>query len=742
MDNSKRAPLSGQNEDYIDLVQLAHTVLQGKWLIIFFTLMACLVAFIYAYGQSPVYKADALLRVETQKATIPGIEDLAGLSTDDTSVGTELELIKSRRNLATAVKSLKLNIVANPKKIKLFGNLHKRFFSPTDTKKLSLLWDKFDAYAHKYAWGNEEIVVDRIDVPKAWLNQPFTLIIKENSTYAITLNDDILLEGKVGESSTSADKSLRVFVSKLTGVPGTEFTLTKLSMRRAIASLKNKIRAKEVGKKTGIISLSLTGTDQKTIVNTLNKVSQTYVEQNKTRSSEEASNALKFLEEQIKPVKENVDKTEANLREYRTTNSMANLPLETQAILDVIVAIDAELQKYALSRDELSQKYAELHPTIQALNAQENILKRRKEKTQKKISKLPKKQQKLLKLERDIKVSNTIYIDLLNKIQEFKIAKASTVGNAYVVDVADIDEAFVMPNKKRILAIGALLGTILGLIIVFLLRSMRNTVSDPEKLEEAMGLPVYATIPLSTNVKLTGGFKGKQRKQKSLLAADHSNDPAIEGLRSLRTSLHFALHEAKNNIVMITGPSPHIGKSFISSNLSAVIAATKQRVILIDADMRKGYLHQLLNLKLDPGLSDIITEEATLEEIIHTVKIGDASMDVITRGQTPPNPSELLMHDYFKKLLDYLSSDYDLVLIDSPPIHAVTDPTIIGSHAGVVFMVVHSEQHSMKEIEHAVSRLANTGIDTKGFIFNGYVAKSSKYGYGYGYGYGSYYGDK
>jgi len=183
------------------------------------------------------------------------------------------------------------------------------------------------------------------------------------------------------------------------------------------------------------------------------------------------------------------------------------------------------------------------------------------------------------------------------------------------------------------------------------------------------------------------------------------------------------------------------GTIFTPAGPSMVISSSEQRVLLIDADMRKGYLHDLLGFKKSPGLSDLIGDKTTLEDAIRTVTVGNYQMDIITRGHTPPNPSELLMHRNFEKYLNELSAKYDLILIDTPPIHAVTDPTIIGKHAGVVFMVVKSEQHAMKEIEHAVTRLKHTAIETKGFIFNGYVAKKSAYGYGsYGYGY-SYYGE-
>ncbi|MEH6458135.1 MAG: polysaccharide biosynthesis tyrosine autokinase [Cocleimonas sp.] len=727
-----------QDGDKIDLLELLHIILQGKWLIIFFAVISTIFAFIYAYGQAPIYKADALLRVEGQKATIPSIDDLVGLSRNDNSIGTEVEILKSRKNLSETVEELNLEIIANPKRIRLFSNLYKRFFNEYDINKPPLLWEKFDNWVAKYAWGNELIKIDQLEIPEHLINEPLTLISRSEDTFDLLLEDQVILKGSVGQTATSADKTISVFVTKLKGLPGTEFSVIKISRRDAIRSLQWSIFAEEKGFEksyTGIILLSLTGGDQEKILKILDKVSQTYVEQNKSRSSKEASNALKFLEEQIKPIKKDVDRAEANLKFYLIDNKTTNLPQETQLILNIIVDIDAELQKLSFTKKELSQKYTDQHPTIQALNAQEKELILRKEKTQGKISNLPKSQQKLFELERGIKVANSLYIDLLNKIQEFRIAKASTVGNAYILDVADIDTGFVRPKRRMILAIGMLLGTMLGVGIVLLKKLFDRNVTDPEKLEQATGISVYATIPVSKNVKLTGGFKGKNRKQKSLLAIDNKNDQAIEGLRSLRTSLHFALHEAKNNIVMITGPSPYIGKSFISSNFAAVTAASAKRVLLIDADMRKGYLHKLLDLDLSPGLSDVVTQKSTIDEVITTVNVGDASMDVITRGQTPPNPSEILMYDDFKIFLDKVSKNYDLVLIDSPPIHAVTDPAIIGSHAGVVFIVVHSDTHSMKEIKHAVARLSQTGIDTKGFIFNGYVANK------YGYGYNSYYGE-
>jgi len=735
-----KTSLTTSEDDEIDLLELLSTILDGKWTIVFFTLLATTLAFIYAFGLTPVYKADALLQVESTKTSIPGLEDLAGLGGEtNATVGTEIEIIKSRRNLNKAIKKLKLDIEVKPKRLPLFGNLYNKFFNKdSEIKKLPQFWEWFDEKAFPYAWGNERIDVSKLTVPTHLLNKPIELVKGDQNSYKLFFDDQLILNGKVGQLSYSKDGTIKVRVRELIGLPGTKYTLIKKSNLKVIESLQKNIKASEKGKKTGMISLALEGTDKQKIVNIIDHISKTYLEQNQKRSSKEAERALEFLKAQIKPIKEKLDKAEAKLRTYRTNHQTIDITMESQAVLNLVSGIDKDLQTLSMKRDELRQKVTPNHPSFLALLAQEKKLLNTKKRIESKISKLPKTQQELFKLEREFKAHSTTHAELLNQIQGFEIAKASSVGNVYIIDTAVVHDKPVKPKKGLILALGALLGAMLGVLTVFLRKALHQTVNNPEKLEETTGIPVYATVPLSTTVKLTGGFN-KDKRQKSLLALEQPTDPTIESLRSLRTSLHFALLEAKNNIVMITGPAPGIGKSFISSNFAAVLASAEQKVLLIDADMRKGYLHNLLNKPISPGLSDLISKQITLEEATHTIPVADGSLDVITRGKTPPNPSELLMHSSFKELLDDLSNQYDLILIDTPPVHAVTDPTIIGALAGVVFMVVYSDFHSMKEIEHAVTRLAHTGIETKGFIFNGYIAKKS--GYGYGYGYHSYYGD-
>ncbi len=728
-------------EDDVNLRHILNTIWEGKWSILLLTLSFFILSFIYAFGTTPIYQADALLQVEKKKSGVPGLEDLAGLSLEDATVGTELELIRSRKILGLAVEALKLDIIAKPKKFPLLSNVYRKFFRASDAKpyeKLPSVWSKFDTYTHKFAWGDEKIKVESLKLPKRLRDVSLTLVAEKNNHFIILdKNENLLLKGKVGTPAISKNREIKIFVSLLKALPGTHFQLEKKSKLIAIEDLQKELQAGEKGRKTGIMQLVLEGEDKKVISEVLDHISRTYLEQNKSRNSEEASNALGFLEEQVGPVKAYLEKAEARLKQYRIENKTADLSLETSAILNVVAGLDTELQKLSLKKDELKQRYTDNHPTIQAIVSQERQLNKRKQATLAKIERLPNKQQHLLKYERDFKVASSIYNDVLNNIQEFKIAKASSVGNVYIVDSAVTHNKPIKPKKSLIVAIGTLLGGIFGLGLVFIRKALRNTVEDPEVLERKTGIPVYASIPLSKGVSLTSFLSTRDRRQKSLLALEDPTDLAIESLRSLRTSLHFALLEAKNNIVMITGPSPNTGKSFISSNFAAVLATAEQRVLLIDADMRKGYLHSVMDLDLSPGLSELISEKATIEDSVHSISVGEHNLDIITRGQTPPNPSELLMHSNFGDLLHNLSEEYDLILIDTPPIHAVTDPAIIGSHAGVVFMVAYAGIHPMREIEHAVSRLTQTGIETKGFIFNGYVPKSS--GYNYGYGYYSYY---
>jgi tyrosine-protein kinase Etk/Wzc len=291
-----------------------------------------------------------------------------------------------------------------------------------------------------------------------------------------------------------------------------------------------------------------------------------------------------------------------------------------------------------------------------------------------------------------------------------------------------------------IVLIATLLGGLIGVAYVLVRKALNRGVEDPDVIEQ-MGLPVYASIPHSkVQAAHELNFKGKTKEANNssshLLAVTNPADLAVESLRSLRTSLHFATLEAKNNILMISGPSPTVGKSFVSSNLAVIVAQTGQRVLLVDADMRKGYVHKMFRQEAENGLSDLLAARIDLDKATSRTEV--ENLDLITRGQIPPNPSELLMHANFTQLLEQASSRYDLVIIDTPPILAVTDAALVGRQAGTSLIVTRFGMNAAKEILLTKRRFEQNGIDLKGAIFNAVERKASAYGYYGNYAYYQY----
>ncbi|HLR77949.1 MAG TPA: polysaccharide biosynthesis tyrosine autokinase, partial [Burkholderiaceae bacterium] len=291
----------------------------------------------------------------------------------------------------------------------------------------------------------------------------------------------------------------------------------------------------------------------------------------------------------------------------------------------------------------------------------------------------------------------------------------------------------VKPKRALIVIVGTLLGAFLVVAWVFLRQMLDRGIEDPRDIEQ-LGLPVYASVPLSTYQRdIEARFSRHHHygadDKLHLLCVDDPADLAVEAVRSLRTSLHFAMLEARNNIIMISGASPDAGKTFVSTNLAAVTAQAGQRVLLIDGDLRKGTLHRVMG-NGESGLSALLSKQSSLDDAIHHTPI--EGLDFIARGQVPPNPSELLMHAHFTELLEALSKRYDLIIIDTPPILAVTDAAIIGNHAGTSLLVARFGMNQAREIELAQQRFAQNNVDIKGAIFNAVQKRAAGY-YSYGY---------
>ncbi|CAH6859910.1 protein-tyrosine kinase Wzc [Vibrio chagasii] len=701
------------NSDEIDLGKLLGILLDAKWLIMLTTFVFAVLGIAFALLSTPIYKADALIQIEEKSSG--GISSMVGdmgeLFSQESSATTEVEIIKSRMILGETVDKFNLTTVTAP------------IYAPIVGKGFARLTGDIN-----------HIAVSRFTLPSYASDYSHTIQIldAEQGTYQLVRDDErVILQGKVGELATADDYSL--FVAGFESHNGFEFSIAKQSRLEAIEWLKKSLSLSEQGKQTGILKLSFEGENKQQITEILNHISQIYFLQNVKRNSAEAEKSLEFLESHLPGIKSELTGYEDTLNNYRQKNESIDLGLEAQSTLKVMVELEAQLNELTFKESEISQRFTKDHPAYKSLLDKRKTLLREKDRLNEQIQKLPKTQREVLRMTRDVEVNQQIYIQLLNKVQELSIIKAGTVGNVRILDDAQAYKRAVKPKKPLIVVLATLLGGMLSVAFVLVKAAFHRGVESPDQIEQ-IGLPVYAAVPKSDlQIELTNRFKSKKVQTKgvqALLAESNPADLSVEALRGLRTSLHFAMLEAKNNVLMISGPAPGIGKSFISTNFAAVAAKTGQKVLIIDADMRKGYLQQSFGLKWENGLSDVLSNKQEFAQSVKATPV--ENLDILTRGQVPPNPSELLMHPRFAELMEWASKEYDLVIVDTPPVLAVTDPSIVGAFAGTTLMVARYGQNTIKEIDVARNRFEQSGIEVKGVIFNAIEKKaSSSYGYGY-----------
>lgn len=719
------------DQDSIDLLGIFGSLIDQKWLIGAFTGAFMMTGVAYAILATPVYLANALVQVEPKKNDMLGFSDLNSMLGGQSPSVTEIGIIKSRAVIGKTVDDLRLDIDVTPNTFPLIGGfLSRRYRGETE---LSVAPPRFGLSS--YAWGGERLEFAKLSLPKELLGKKLTLIAGEQHRFQLLDdNDNLLVEGVAGEAF--AQDGVEGQVAQLLANPGTRFEVVRNPRIVTIQGYQDALDISEQGKESGIIRLALASSDAAEAVKILNKIAALYVDQNVRRTSAEAAQSLAFLQSQLPQVKRDLAKASDALNAYQTHGKTVNISMETQSVLGQSVALETRISELKLQQAEMDRKFTKQHPAYRALMTQIGELTQQQRSLEGKVQDLPATQQELLNLTRDVEVASQIYTQLLNKSQELDIVRAGAVGNVRLVDTADVDlTSPVKPKKALIVLIATFLGAFVGVALVLLRKSLSKGLEGPEGIEQ-LGLPVYASIPYSALQQEEDSKKVRAKVAADtpayLLALRNPTDLSIESIRSLRTCLHFAALDSTNNRIMISGPSPQVGKTFVSSNLAAVMAQSGQRVVLIDADMRKGHLHKTLNTPITNGLSDLLVKRCTLEQAINKVEVDN--LHFISRGQVPPNPSELLMHANFRDLLAQLSERYDVVIIDTPPLLAVTDAAIVGREAGISLIVARFGVNPAKEIEMTIRRFAQNGIELKGAVFNGVEKRAASY-----YGNGSYY---
>ncbi|MBS0425539.1 MAG: polysaccharide biosynthesis tyrosine autokinase [Proteobacteria bacterium] len=729
---------TNQEEEESILVELLTVLAENKWIIILITLIILFIGIAKAFIDKPVYKADVLLQIDEKPRTVLGIEPLTDLVKSTMPVMAEIELIKSRMVLGEAIKNMDLAIVAKPKYFPLIGEAIARKLQQRSQN--NTISNPILGQSH-YAWGGEVIQVDTLTVPDNLRNKELILLAGEEGHFQIIYEDEIIIEGEVGKLANKQinrhQQPISIFVSLLKSRPGTQFIIKLLSENVALTQLEESLFVSEKGKQTGILELTLESSDPKQAAQILNEIANIYVRQNVEYKSAESQKALEFLDKQLPELKKQMEIAASNLNEYRNRKGSIDLDIETQNILKGSVEVKTQITLLQQRRDELRQRFTESHPSVIAVDRQISRLKEQSYAHDNMIKALPATKQVIVDLSGNLEVSTNLYNTLLNNAQTLKVIKAGTVGDVRIIDYAVLPDIPFKPKRILVIGFALIFGIFVGVAVVYLRKMLNRGIKDPDLIEKQLHIPVYATISYSKSQEVINKDIRKYNRPNNnvpaLLAKINHEDNAIESLRSLRTTLHFSLLDAKNNIVLISGPSPNVGKTFIAMNLATVMADSGKKVLLIDADLRKGAINTLLGISRNKGLSEIVLNTITLKEVIHKIPL--ANIDFISTGALPPNPSELLLHERFGIFLETLTKSYDLVIIDSPPILAATDAAIIGQFASATFMVVKSGINTKRELEQSIKRFAQSGTNIKGIVFNGVPESSLRYGYIYQYSY-------
>lgn len=703
----------GEDSNGWDLAHLVGQLIDHRWIIVAVTAFFMLAGTLYTLFATPIYSADALVQVEQKNASTV-LNEIDSILPQTPASDTEIEILESRMVIGKTVDDLGLDTVVEQNYFPVIG------------KGLSRLMGNKPA----------DIAISRLEIPRTVEKRNVELEVTGPDSYTVSKDGDELFKGKVGQLESHGGISM--LVSEIHADEGTSFTVTKLNDLQAIRSVLANLTVADKGKDTGVLGLEYLGEDPEQISKVLNQIVNNYLLQNVERKSEQAEKSLEFLRTQLPAVRAKLDEAENKLNTFRRQNESVDLSLEAKSALDSSVSVQSQLNELTFREAEVSQLFTKDHPTYRALLEKRKTLEGEQAQLNKKISGMPQTQQEILRLTRDVQSGQEIYMQLLNRQQELSISKASTVGDVRIIDNAQTANSPVAPKKLLIIAASLILGLFVSVGLVLLKALLHHGIENPEQLEE-LGMNVYASVPLSewqrkkdTEALARRGSKVKTDPHETLLALGNPTDLSIEAIRSLRTSLHFAMMEAKNNILMITGASPGIGKTFICANLATLVAKAGQRVLFIDGDMRRGYTHELLGADNKSGLSNVLSGKTEFSPAL--IQQGVYGFDFLPRGQVPPNPSELLMHRRMGELLDWASKNYDLVLIDTPPILAVTDASIIGKMAGTSLMVARFEANTTKEVDVSFKRFAQNGIEIKGVILNAVVRKAANaYGHGYDY---------
>lgn len=761
---SRTAPgVLRNNVDAFSAGELGRLIVDNVWLVVGIVLLVTGLAALYAFAATPVYSADALVKVDFPQPNALGEASKAQEQVIPPTLPTEAEIqiIQSRSVLAPVIKKFKQDTSITPRHIPVIGAIARQFATP-GTPMPALIG------LNSYAWGGEEASVGSLSVPPLLEDRPLTLTVLAGGRYCLTEpSGRTLLTGAPGGPVEANGVTLTM--DRLVARPGTQFTLVRFSEVNAIARFQHQLKVSESGKDTGVVQIVYENTDPELAQAIANGIAQGYIASHIAQHRAEALTTREFIVGELPQLHANLTQAEAELSQYRTASSSMQAGTEAASYLQGSIEFDRQIAMLKIQRASLESHFAPNSRDVQTVNSQIELLQNAKRAFEARFDQLPASERRAADLTRNVKVAEDIYVAMVNKSNELAVTQAGTLGNVHIIDTALLPVDPVKPKRPLVIGVGAAGGLMMAILYVFIRRFWSSALENSRVAERHLNLPVFGHVLFSgeqarldraqnsnsqlakkhlsgraqqtaveratgSPARLTYSGSGSQdavlAAGRFLLATDGNDDIPLEALRGIRASLQRQIQEATNNVLVVTGATPGTGKSFISSNLAVLSAEAGKRVLLIDGDMRRGQLAAIMKQTGAGGLSEVLTGHVDIDHVIRNT--GVHRLSFIASGRYPSNPSRLLSTPRMQQLLDRLGELYDVVIVDTPPVLAVSDATLIATLAGSTVLVVRPNVQSERELEETAQRLDLAGARLIGMIFNAMPRRrSEKRSYGY-----------
>lgn len=712
----------------------------------------------YVLLATPMYEADVLVRVDPPEPNALGIATQGPLVAPPApSPSAEMAVMASRSVLEPVIERYRFDVSVTPRSVPLLGALAEKWATPGEP---AVPWFGLRAFA----WGGEAVQVASLEVPRALEEEKLKLIALENGQYALRgPSGEVLLSGKVGEPAHSPE-GVSMLVTQLVARPGTQFEVMHWNILDAVKRFSKVLKISDKVKDTGLVEITYSDKYPQKAAEVANAVSQQYIVTALAARQRADSATLAFITKELPRLRAELTRAEQALSDYQTSSQSLQPTNEAQAYLQGGIDFDRRIAELQIQRTQLLDRYTPDSHWVTSIDTQLSQLNAAKNAFDARFSGMPVSERKNVDLTRDAKVAEAIYLGMMQKAEELSVRRASTTGGAHIVDDAVAPFRPVKPDRLLVLAGGAVLGLVCGAFSVFIRRHVMAGVTDPLYVEQRVGVPLMGEVLFSQQqAKLNqemgasvrrslasrgGSARSLQRRAgddrnaahrdrltvwgdglSKVLADRHPEDPSIEALRAVRTALSLDLAHAPNNIVMFTGPTPAAGKSFLAANLAVLHAEVGSRVLLIDADMRGGHLAYFFGQTNRGGLSDVLKGEVQPWDAVRRSNVEGLSF--MSCGSRAGNPAALLTKPGFRDMLQCFSSEFDLIIVDTPPFLLVTDAAIIAGDAGATVLVLRSGMQSEAEIAETVKKLERSEARVVGAVFNAIPARRGSRRYGY-----------